>query len=93
MGDAAASHANSRLSLNKIRGEIPFTSGYQTLDCLTGIAMRESDKDITQQTERIMISPGDLVVFVFAVGVVLTYVSFLRKFINAAENEKAPQHA
>lgn len=34
-----------------------------------------------------MINPGDLLVFVGAVSVVLTYVACLRKFINAAEDE------
>ena len=34
-----------------------------------------------------MISPGDLLVFVGAVSVVLTYVACLRKFIQSAENE------
>jgi len=40
-----------------------------------------------------MISPGDLAVFVLAVGVVLTYVACVRKFIAAAENEIQPKHA
>jgi len=39
-----------------------------------------------------MINPGDLLVFVCAVGIVLTYVACLRNYIKSAEAEN-PNHS
>ena len=40
-----------------------------------------------------MINLGDLAVFVAVVGIVATYLAFLRSFINAAESDNQVQHA
>jgi hypothetical protein len=78
---------------DKIRGERSGESSYQAPQQPDRLNCTRIRRTKIQQAERNMISPGDLVVFVFAVSVVLTYVSLVRKFIKAAESENAPQHA
>jgi len=58
----------------------------------TGSAPGDGPVRPNQKVKNVMINPGDLLVFVCAVGIVLTYVACLRNYIKSAEAEN-PNHS